>query len=120
MNVLGENHIRTLSSLAAIAVDEMELGHFDEARELTRQNSQGIESAFGSSFAGLAESLTSFSVMERKAGDHQRALELSTEALERYNERFGEYHPGSISAALNHAVNLRQAAGSTTRFGSRV
>lgn len=46
--------------------------------------------------------------MERKAGDHFRALQLSTEALERYERHFGSSSPGTISAALNHAVNLRQ------------
>ncbi|MBC6459874.1 FxSxx-COOH system tetratricopeptide repeat protein [Actinomadura sp. HBU206391] len=108
VNLFGDNHPRTVGSLASIAVDEMESGRYVEGRDTMRQHIRYLEKIHEPGSAGLAEGLTIMSVMERKAGEHDRALELSEQAMTLLRGRYGQLHPSTVAAAMNHAVNLRQ------------
>ncbi|MFE9244854.1 FxSxx-COOH system tetratricopeptide repeat protein [Nocardiopsis sp. NPDC006938] len=104
--VFGPNGIPTLRSRLSVGVSQLELGRLDQARATLEDAQRRFEATEADGSVHSMEIPLSLSLIHRRRGEHERALELSEGA----GEAQARWYPGTARSMLYfqnvHMVNL--------------
>ncbi len=109
----GQEHPLALYTEIGLTIDLRELGEYHEARVQHEGIVRAYERHGRPLDPALLRALRQLSIMRRKAGDHEGALDAADTALSGLNQRYGLNHSESLAAALCRSVELRHLG----RFG---
>ncbi|WIX85275.1 FxSxx-COOH system tetratricopeptide repeat protein [Amycolatopsis sp. DG1A-15b] len=109
VRIFGAEHHDSTSTLVLLVLARRELGHYRWARTELEQIAESAEQRYGRDSAGALRRRYYQSVACRKSGAHDLALELSSDALDKFKVRYGDRHPNTMACALGHSIDLRYA-----------
>lgn len=111
VRLYGEDDVRSLDVLTRLNIDRRALGDYLGA--CARQES--LDTQYRRLFEAVPNhparlwSALSLAMALRRAGQYEKALEISRDTEERYSLRYGGEHPGALAAAVALSIDLRHA-----------
>ncbi|MFI5908567.1 FxSxx-COOH system tetratricopeptide repeat protein [Dactylosporangium sp. NPDC051541] len=108
VEIFGSDHLDSLLTLGGLNIDRRELGQYVEARAAQEDLVATYRRLLGDDrHHELLLAILHLSVARRKAGHHAEALAASSVSRQRFAERYGNEHPGSILAVLEESIDRR-------------
>ncbi|WP_026122567.1 FxSxx-COOH system tetratricopeptide repeat protein [Nocardiopsis halotolerans] len=104
--LFGSSGIPTLRTRLSISLSLMALGHLDEAKEALEDCQRRFESVEADASTHTQEIPVFLSVVNRRLGDHESALELSQQVRDTNVSRFGAHAKPTLHINSIHMVNL--------------
>ncbi|WP_061083272.1 FxSxx-COOH system tetratricopeptide repeat protein [Nocardiopsis alborubida] len=104
--VFGTNGIPTLRTRLSIGLSLMALGHLQEARETLEDCQRRFDAAEADASVHTADIPVFLSVVHRRLGDHDLALELSGQVRDANAQRHGPHTRPMLHINSIHMVNL--------------
>ncbi|KPM53459.1 NB-ARC domain protein [Frankia sp. R43] len=106
--LLGEDNVTSLESHSSQNLNLRELGDYLGARARQEELVARLRALLGNEYhPDLLRALRNLAIDQRKAGDHDVALQTSRLAWERLLSRYGPDHPDTLAAILCYSMDLR-------------
>ena len=104
LNVLGEGHPGTLTSMSNLAATYSRRGRWDKAEKLQEEVIEKSKEVLGEGHPGTLGSINNLADTYSQRGRWEEAEKLQVEVMEKWKEVLGEGHPDTLKSMNNLAM----------------